>query len=90
MWICGFICSTLISCQSGTDKDSTFYCRGKMNRDSLQHGVWVCWKGDRLVSKERYRNGKLITRMRFNEKGELIETRDRKGRIKTYKPCGCH
>lgn len=64
-------------------------CTGKFSRDSLKEGVWVCRIGKRVLSKERYNNGKLQTYIRFNEKGQIIETRNRKGKVKTYNPCGC-
>lgn len=84
------ICCAILQTDSPGFQDTALVCKGSLNNDSLRHGVWVCYKSGIPVSKERYKNGKLLTRLRFNDKGELIETVDRKGRRKTYKPCGCH
>lgn len=64
-------------------------CTGKFSRDSLKEGVWVCRIGKRVLSKERYSKGRLQTYIRFNEKGQIIETRNRRGKVKTFNPCGC-
>jgi antitoxin component YwqK of YwqJK toxin-antitoxin module len=64
-------------------------CSGAYKQDSLKHGVWICKSAGRIVRKERYQNGKLISYMRFDERGQMVETRNRKGKVKHYKPCGC-
>lgn len=67
----------------------TLNCTGAFKQDSLKHGVWICRSEGRIVRKERYQNGKLISFMRFDERGQIVETRNRRGRVKHYKPCGC-
>lgn|GEM_PF-1313054 len=67
----------------------TLNCSGLYKQDSLKHGVWVCRSQGRIVRKERYQNGKLISYMRFDERGQIVETRNRRGKVKHYKPCGC-
>ncbi len=64
-------------------------CFGAYKQDSLKHGVWVCRSEGRIVRKERYQNGKMISYMRFDERGQIVETRNRRGKVKHYKPCGC-
>ena len=68
--------------------DSTV-CKGKYTNDSLKHGVWVCQKGNIILKKEHYKNGVLCSYIFFNEKGQMVETKNKKGKIKKYKPCGC-
>lgn len=68
--------------------DSTV-CKGKYGTDSLKQGVWVCRKGDIVLKKEHYNNGVLSSYILFNEKGQMVETKNRKGKIKKYNPCGC-
>lgn len=69
--------------------EDSIQCSGKFNHKSEKHGVWICKKNQILVKKERYKNGTLITYFLFNEKGEIIETRNKKGKIKKFNPCGC-
>lgn len=64
-------------------------CEGKFNNKGEKHGMWACRNGGRVVRKENYRNGVLKSYTIFNEKGEVIETRNRKGKVKKYTPCGC-
>ncbi len=69
-------------------QDSSIICEGKTingNKD----GVWKCFQNNKVVKKETYKNGVLKTYSVYNQKGEVIETRDKKGRIRNYKPCGC-
>ena len=68
--------------------DSTF-CKGKYTSDSLKYGVWVCQKGNIILKKEHYKNGVLSSYILFNDKGQMVETKNKKGKIKKYKPCGC-
>lgn len=69
--------------------EDSIQCNGKFNHKNEKHGVWVCKNNQTLVKKERYKNGKLVTYILFNEKGEIIETRNKKGKIKKFNPCGC-
>jgi hypothetical protein len=68
--------------------DSTV-CQGKYTTDSLKNGVWVCRKGKVVIKKEHYKNGVLNSYILFNDKGQMVETKNRKGRLKKYNPCGC-
>ncbi len=67
----------------------TLSCSGAYKEDSLKHGVWVCKSDGRIVRKERYQNGKLVSYIRFDQRGQIVETRNRRGKVKHYKPCGC-
>lgn len=64
-------------------------CSGNFDRNKRKHGVWVCREGSKVVKKERYRHGELLTYIIFDEKGKVIESRNRKGKIKKFNPCGC-
>lgn len=65
-------------------------CKGTYTKDSLKNGVWVCRYTDgRIQKKEHYKQGKLVSYMIFDNKGQIIETRNKRGKVKTYKPCGC-
>jgi hypothetical protein len=64
-------------------------CQGKFNANGQKHGLWACREAGRVVRKENYKNGVLTSYTIFNDKGEVIETRNRKGRIRKYTPCGC-
>ncbi len=72
-----------------SQKNDSLVCTGQYNKDSLKNGVWLCKNGKKIIKKERYKNGILSTYILFNEKGEIIETRNKKGVIKKYNPCGC-
>ncbi len=69
--------------------EDSLNCTGKFNLKNEKNGVWICKKNQKLIKKERYKNGKLLTYILFNEKGEIIETRNKKGKIKKFNPCGC-
>lgn len=69
-------------------KDSTIVCDGKIINGNKE-GLWKCVQNNKVVKKEIYKNGVLKTYSIYNQKGEVIETRDKKGRIRNYKPCGC-
>jgi hypothetical protein len=69
--------------------DSAAVCTGKYDKDSLKHGVWVCRKDNHLTLKEKYKHGVLLYYIKFNEKGAIVETRNRKGKINKRNPCGC-
>ncbi len=64
-------------------------CEGKLNKKGEKHGIWACRKDNKVVRREQYRNGVLKGYVIFNEKGEVIETRNKKGKVKKYTPCGC-
>ncbi len=64
-------------------------CSGSYSKDSVKNGIWLCRKGNMILRKERYVKGILSTYIIYNEKGQIIETRNKRGKVKTYKPCGC-
>jgi YD repeat-containing protein len=65
-------------------------CTGKLDKEGRKNGTWVCRnKEGRLIRKERFKHGDLMTWMVYNTKGQMIETRDKKGKIRKYTPCGC-
>jgi hypothetical protein len=70
--------------------DDSLICTGKSDEAGRKHGVWLCktQKG-KLVKKERYKHGELSTWILYNNKGQMIQSRNKKGRIHKYKPCGC-
>ncbi len=64
-------------------------CEGKYDRLGQKHGMWACKKGNYVHSREKYHHGVLKTYIIYNDKGQVLETRNRKGRIRKYNPCGC-
>lgn len=64
-------------------------CKGKYDKDSLKHGVWKCSVLNKTIKTMRYKHGNLQNWILYNAKGEIIETRNKKGKIRQYKPCGC-
>lgn len=65
-------------------------CAGKSDKEGRKHGVWVCRNNEgKLMRKERYKHGEVSTWTIYDEKGQMIESRDKKGKIRKYKPCGC-
>ncbi len=64
-------------------------CEGKLNKRGQKHGSWNCKKDGKAVRREMYKNGELKGYIIFNDKGEVIETRNRRGKVKKYTPCGC-
>lgn len=69
--------------------DTSIICNGQKNINGQKQGVWLCKQNNSILKKERYKNGLLITYTLYN-KGEIIETRSKKGKIKKYEPCGCY
>ena len=64
-------------------------CKGNKDKDSLKHGVWLCAINKIKIKTERYKHGVLQNWILYNAKGEIIETRNKKGKIRKYNPCGC-
>ncbi len=65
-------------------------CTGKYNKAQQKHGTWVCRDtSGKIVRSERYKHGKMMNYILFNDKGRIIETRDKKGKVRKYNPCGC-
>jgi hypothetical protein len=64
-------------------------CTGGFDKKGQKHGAWICRKDNHVLKKENYKHGTLRSYMLFNEKGQVTETRSRKGKVKKYNPCGC-
>jgi hypothetical protein len=64
-------------------------CSGAYVQDTLKHGIWICRANNYVLQRSTYKNGKLIDYTKFNAKGDIIETRNKKGKVKHYNPCGC-
>ncbi len=65
-------------------------CSGKYDKLQQKHGTWVCRNAaGKIVKSERYKHGSMINYILYNDKGRIIETRDRKGVIRKFNPCGC-
>jgi antitoxin component YwqK of YwqJK toxin-antitoxin module len=80
---------TLLTTQMAWGSD-TLSCNGTLDKDGKKHGVWLCKNNSgQLLKKERYKHGELSTWMLFNNKGQMVQSRNRKGKIRKYNPCGC-
>lgn len=80
---------SFISTQIAWGND-TLSCHGALDKQGKKHGVWLCKNNSgQLFKKERYRHGALSTWMLFNNKGQMVQSRNRKGKIRKYNPCGC-
>jgi hypothetical protein len=84
-----FFISLLLFCATQAYGSDSLTCTGKLNKKGEKHGSWVCRNDNRVVRSEQYRNGVLKSYIIYNEKGQIIETRDRKGKTRKYNPCGC-
>lgn len=65
-------------------------CTGQYDNNKQKHGLWICRDNKHVIKKEHYRHGVLKSYILYNEKGEMIETMNRRGKVKKYTPCGCH
>lgn len=81
--------SLLFSFSPAHADDSVSVCNGRFDKDSLKHGIWICRKNNYISLKEKYKHGKLIYYVKFNEKGDIVETRNKKGKVIKNNPCGC-
>ncbi len=80
---------TLLITQTTKGSD-TLSCSGKTDKQGKKHGIWLCKSNTgQLIKKEHYKHGELSTWMLFNHKGQLVQSRNRKGKIRKYNPCGC-
>ncbi|MES2617619.1 MAG: hypothetical protein V4613_07065 [Bacteroidota bacterium] len=65
-------------------------CKGNYDNNGKKNGVWLCKDSQgHLQKKERYKHGVLFTYIIYNSKGQMVETRNRKGEIRKHTPCGC-
>lgn len=65
------------------------HCSGKFDKDSLRHGVWVCRYNKKVIKREKFKHGRSLGYILYNDKGRMIESSDRKGKVRKYKDCGC-
>lgn len=70
--------------------DTTTICTGKLDKNGNKAGYWICKKNGLMIKKERYKSNQLISYMRFDKDGKIIETMNKKGKIKKYSSCGCY
>jgi hypothetical protein len=79
---------TLLCCYHIHAADS-LSCTGRFDKKGVKHGKWACRNSQHVVRTEQYRHGMLIGYTVFNDKGDIVETRNRKGVVKKFNPCGC-
>ncbi len=85
-----FILVTIFSIAFSAKGNDSLSCTGKYGKDGKKTGVWICRNpAGKLVRKERFKHGELSTWILYNAKGQMVQSRDKKGRIKKYNPCGC-
>jgi hypothetical protein len=70
--------------------DTTTVCSGKLDKSGNKTGYWICRKNQLIVRKEKYKSNQLVSYMLFDKKGKIIETMNKKGRVKKYSSCGCY
>jgi hypothetical protein len=85
-----FVMCFIFQLSTSFASDTAVICEGKKTASGEKHGIWICKKNGLIIKKERYKKGLLQTYIVYNNKGEIIETRTRKGQIKKYEPCGCY
>jgi hypothetical protein len=70
--------------------EDTLSCTGKSDKSQLKHGTWICRNASgKIIRSERYKHGVMMNYILYNDKGRIIETRDKKGKVRKYNPCGC-
>jgi hypothetical protein len=70
--------------------DTSTVCSGKLDKNGNKTGYWICKKNQTIVKKEKYKSNLLLGYILFDSKGKIIETMNKKGRIKKYSSCGCY
>ncbi len=84
-----FLFVVLLTC-SIAKADDSLTCKGELDNNGKKNGSWVCRdKQGRVIKKEHYKHGEIGTWILYNNKGQMIQTRNKKGKIRKYKPCGC-
>lgn len=59
-------------------------------KDSLKHGIWkTYYESGKRSSKEKYRKGVRLYKLKYNSKGKLIIITDKKGVERKVEGCGC-
>jgi hypothetical protein len=84
-----FFIAIVLLCSVQAFASDSLACTGKYNKKGEKHGTWACRKDNHVVRREQYKNGMLKGYVIFNEKGQVVETRDRKGKVRKFNPCGC-
>ncbi len=80
------------SCDSSSKiRDSTgLVIKLEKYKNGLACGTWLYYnKNGSVIKKEKYKRGLLRYTLLLNEKGQLLESIDRKGKHRMYKPCNC-
>jgi hypothetical protein len=62
--------------------------KGKF-KDGLKHGKWTVYKNGKRLRIEKYKKGTLISFIQFNDRGKVVRTMDKKGRVRSFEPCDC-
>lgn len=76
-------------------KIKEYYPEGKLKMkgillDSLKHGDWFYYRtSGKLEKHERWKRGKIVFTVFYNERNKRTEYIDSKGVRKKYKGCGC-
>lgn len=70
--------------------DTTTVCSGKLDKSGNKTGYWICRQNQIIVRKEKYKSNQLVGYMLFDKKGKIVETMNKKGRVKKYSSCGCY
>ncbi len=79
-----------VFCVGLSKADDSLSCQGKFDKSNAKHGIWKCKNSTgKVVKSENYKHGSLIGYTLYNDKGQIIETRNRKGKIRKFNPCGC-
>ena len=84
------VCFIFFSSNSAKAADTTTLCTGKLDKNGYKTGYWICRKNQLIVKKEKYKSNQLVTYILFDSKGKIIETMNKKGKIKKYSSCGCY
>lgn len=79
---------TIFNQEKRNPQDSSF-CSGKLDKDSMKHGVWICTRNGKVIKREKFKHGRSKGYIKFNEKGDIIETQSKNGIIKKRNDCGC-
>jgi len=63
----------------------------KKFKNGFPCGNWSYFSNStfKIIKKEFYKKGVLQYTYFYNERGQVIESTDKKGKVKTYEPCNC-
>lgn len=77
-----------------TVKCKTFFKNGELQtiqsfKNGQRNGVWIVKNEEgKIVLKTKYKNGKRIYQYTY-QNNKIIESIDRKGKVRKVKDCGC-